>query len=166
MRKWLWGMSLVGVVWAAAPGNFAWDSTQKVADRDSSLVYSPLSARQTLRLLYDGGAVELAPLCQFQPKETPAPSNGWSAAQAVFLGTGVSEPAKFPAAVKSVNFGKPTACLEINDWVSQQTQGRIKELLSAQELPADTALVAASAVYLKSSWLNPFDPKKTESHPF
>lgn len=166
MRKWLWGMSLVVVAWAAAPGNFAWDSTQKVADRDSSLVYSPLSARQTLRLLYDGGALELATLCQFQPKETPAPARGWSAAQAVFLGAGVSEPTGYPAAVKALNFGKPTACREINEWVSQQTQGRVKELLRPQELPADTALVAVSAVYLKSIWLNPFDPKNTEVQPF
>ena len=166
MRNWLWGMSLVAVAWASAPGNFAWDSTQKVAERDASLVYSPLSARQALRLLYDGGAVELASLCQFQPKETPAPANGWSAAQAVFLGTGVSEPAKYPATVKAINFGKPSACGEINDWVSQQTQGRIKELLNPQELPADTALVAVSAIYLKSTWQNPFDPKKTETQPF
>ena len=166
MRKWWWAICLGATAWAAASNNFAWESTQKVTDHTSSLVYSPHSARATLRLLYDAGAVQLGPLCQFQAEEAALKPIGWQSAQAVFLGTGVSAPAKYPASAHPMDFSRPTACNEINDWVSQHTAGHIQSLVTRQDLPASTAVVAISAVYLKASWEHPFDPKVTSKQPF
>lgn len=166
MRKWWWGVLLAATAWAVAPGNFAWESTQKVAEKESSLVYSPHSARAALRLLYDGGATQLAPVCQFQAEEPPLQPNGWQSVQAVFLGAGVTAPPKYPASVQSLDFTKPTACNEINDWVSKQTAGHIQSLVTRQDLPPSTAVAAVSAVYLKASWAHPFDPKLTSKQPF
>lgn len=167
MQKWWWcAICLMATAWAAPSGNFAWESTQKVTEQESSLVYSPHSARATLRLLYDGGATELGPVCQFQGEEPPLKSVGWQSAQAVFLGQGVNAPPKYPAGVRSLDFSKATACNEINDWVSQQTAGHIQSLVTRQDLPASTAVVALSAVYLKSTWVQPFDPKLTRKQPF
>lgn len=166
MRKWWWGIGLMATAWAAVPGNFAWESTQKLTEQETSLVFSPHSARATLRLLFDAGAVQLAPLCQFQAEEPALKLVGWQSAQAVFLGQGISTPASYPASVRSLDFSKATACNEINDWVSQQTAGHIQSLVTRQDLPASTAVAAVSAVYLKSSWVHPFDPKNTSPQPF
>lgn len=167
MGKWWWGIGLIiATAWAAAPGNFAWESTQKVTEQENSLVYSPHSARAALRLLFDGGAVQLAPLCQFEAEEPALKPVGWLSAQAVFLGQGVNAPPKYPSSVHSADFSKATACNEINDWVSKQTAGHIQSLVTRQDLPATTAVVAISAVYLKSSWVHPFDPKQTSRQPF
>lgn len=166
MRKWWWGVGLIAIAWAAAPGNFAWESTQRVTEPGNSLVYSPYSARAALRLLFDAGAVQLAPLCQFQAEEPPLKPVGWQSAQAVFLGQGVNAPPKYPSSVHPLDFSKATACNEINDWVSRQTAGHIQSLVTRQDLPASTAVAAVSAVYLKSSWVHPFDPKNTNRQPF
>lgn len=166
MRKWWWGIGLIATAWAAGPANFAWDSTQKVAEQETSLVYSPHSARATLRLLFDGGAVQLAPVCQFRPEEPALKPVGWQSAQAVFLGAGVNAPSKFPADVHPLDFSQPNACNHINDWVSKHTAGHIQSLVTRQDLPPGTAVAALSAIYLKSSWAHPFDPKRTDRQSF
>ncbi|MFN8611362.1 MAG: serpin family protein [Vulcanimicrobiota bacterium] len=166
MRKWVLGIALAAAARAVVPGDFAWESTRKLAERESSLVYSPHSARSTLRLLYEGGATQLTGLCQFQPKEESVKAVGWQSAQAVFLGAGINAPANFPANVRSLDFTKPTACNEINDWVSRETAGHIQALVSRQDLPSTTAVAALSAIYLKASWQFPFDTQKTQTQPF
>lgn len=165
MRIWVFAIALVAAAWAAN-SDFAWDSTQKIAEQTGSLVYSPHSARMALRLLYDGGATQLAGVCQFQPKEEAIKPVGWQSAQAVFLGAGISAPANYPATVRSLDFTQPTACSEINNWVSHATAGHIQSLVERQDLPSSTALAALSAIYLKASWQSPFDPKNTHSQAF
>ncbi|PVD18459.1 hypothetical protein C0Q70_21008 [Pomacea canaliculata] len=49
----------------------------------------------------------------------------------------------------------------INTWVSEKTQGKIKDLLPAGSLNALTAMVLVQATYFKGFWLHQFDPKKT-----
>lgn len=54
----------------------------------------------------------------------------------------------------------------INAWVSQQTQGKIAELLAPPAINAGTRLVLTSAIYFKGAWLRAFDPAQTEDKPF
>jgi serpin B len=55
---------------------------------------------------------------------------------------------------------------DINDWVSDQTEGRIADLLPAG-VPDDlTRLVLVNAIYLKAPWLTPFEPTATTPQPF
>ena len=51
----------------------------------------------------------------------------------------------------------------INDWVSDQTEERIPELIKPDSLSTDTRLVLTNAVYLKAAWLFPFEPDQTAS---
>ena len=54
----------------------------------------------------------------------------------------------------------------INDWVADQTEQRIEDLLPEGALTSDTRLVLTNAIYFKASWLSKFDPELTEDGPF
>ncbi len=54
----------------------------------------------------------------------------------------------------------------INDWVAGQTQDRIKELLPAGALDADTSLVLTNAIYFLGAWASPFAIAATRPAPF
>jgi serpin B len=49
----------------------------------------------------------------------------------------------------------------INDWVSQQTQERIKDLIPQGGVDAATRLVLANAIYFNGKWAHPFDTSRT-----
>lgn len=55
---------------------------------------------------------------------------------------------------------------EINDWVSNQTKDKIKNLISQGALDASTRMVLANAIYFKADWQNPFDPNSTQDAQF
>ncbi|MBN1605926.1 MAG: serpin family protein [Polyangiaceae bacterium] len=56
--------------------------------------------------------------------------------------------------------------LTINDWVAEQTNERIKNLLPGGSITPDVRLVLTNAIYFKASWLFEFDPAHTESGTF
>ncbi|KAL3976843.1 hypothetical protein ACER0C_020332 [Sarotherodon galilaeus] len=74
----------------------------------------------------------------------------------------------YQADLKAVDFiGAPEACrAEINSWVEQQTENKIKDLLKPGTVNADTRLALVNAVYFKGNWRNPFDEANTEEMPF
>jgi len=49
----------------------------------------------------------------------------------------------------------------INEWVSQETNEKIDELLAPNSIDAATRLVLTNAVYFKAPWLEPFDSEQT-----
>jgi serpin B len=67
----------------------------------------------------------------------------------------------------SVNFAdsEPTRVL-INDWVAEQTETRVKDLLPPASLTGDTRLVLTNAVYFKANWLAQFKVEDTMDAPF
>lgn len=74
----------------------------------------------------------------------------------------------YNATIQQLNFEiEPTAALrQINQWVSRGTQGRINQLVSAQEITNQTRLVLTSAIFMKGQWLHPFDRRVTKRGPF
>jgi len=54
----------------------------------------------------------------------------------------------------------------INDWVSEQTEGRIKDLIPAGVIKAMTRLVLTNAIYFNAAWSQPFEPDLTADGPF
>jgi serpin B len=58
------------------------------------------------------------------------------------------------------------ARLEINQFIAEQTAGKISDLLGPGVLDAGTSLVLASAVYLKAAWAHPFPAGATQDAPF
>jgi serpin B len=54
----------------------------------------------------------------------------------------------------------------INDWVSDQTEGRIEDLIPQGVIDALTRLVLTNAIYFNAAWLNPFDEDATADGAF
>ena len=55
---------------------------------------------------------------------------------------------------------------EINDWVSDETQDKIKDLIPEGILNSDTRMVLVNAIYFKADWLDQFDPVETNDYLF
>ncbi|XP_009920684.2 heterochromatin-associated protein MENT [Haliaeetus albicilla] len=55
---------------------------------------------------------------------------------------------------------------EINTWVEKQTEGKIKNLLSPQDVGSTTKLVLVNAIYFKAEWETKFRAENTELQPF
>jgi serpin B len=49
----------------------------------------------------------------------------------------------------------------INDWVSERTETRIKDLLPPGSITSDTRLVLTNAIYFNAAWATPFKPANT-----
>ena len=56
--------------------------------------------------------------------------------------------------------------LAINDWVSDQTEGRIEDLIPQGVITWLTRLVLTNAIYFNAAWAYPFDDKVTANGPF
>ncbi len=55
---------------------------------------------------------------------------------------------------------------QINAWVSQQTNDKIKDLIPQGALDKMTRMVLVNAIYFKADWLDQFDPNDTRDQPF
>jgi serpin B len=54
----------------------------------------------------------------------------------------------------------------INDWVEEQTEDRIKDLIPEGVIDSLTRLVLANAVYFNAAWQHPFEEAATSPAPF
>jgi serpin B len=64
-------------------------------------------------------------------------------------------------------FADPDAArLVINDWVEQQTEGKIKDLLDPGTVTADTRLVLTNAIYFNAQWKEVFPKENTRDGQF
>ncbi|NXT45471.1 SPB10 protein, partial [Pluvianellus socialis] len=55
---------------------------------------------------------------------------------------------------------------EINTWVEKQTEGKIKDLLSSQDVVNSTKLILVNAIYFKAEWEVKFRAGDTDLQPF
>jgi serpin B len=74
----------------------------------------------------------------------------------------------YEANLKQVDFRLrlETARMEINDWVSHKTKGKIADLIQPGALDPMTRLVLANAIYFKGRWAKEFDKHHTINAPF
>ena len=56
--------------------------------------------------------------------------------------------------------------ITINDWVSEQTEGRIEDLIPQGVIDDLTRLVLTNAIYFNAAWLYPFDEELTADGTF
>ncbi len=70
----------------------------------------------------------------------------------------------YKAESRSLDFRSPSAKEIINGWVSEKTQGMIKELLD--RIPSDAILYLINAIYFKGAWEKEFDPNLTREEDF
>ncbi|MGC4122633.1 MAG: serpin family protein [Myxococcales bacterium] len=74
----------------------------------------------------------------------------------------------YGAGINLVDFvGQSEAArLTINDWVAQQTEDRIKDLLAPGSVDATTRLVLTNAVYFNAAWKTKFEANDTHAAAF
>ncbi|XP_035459157.2 alaserpin isoform X3 [Spodoptera frugiperda] len=73
----------------------------------------------------------------------------------------------FNSDAKNIDFAKNVeAAKEINTWVEDQTNHRIKDLVAADSLDAATAAVLVNAMYFKGKWKTPFKAEQTTDRDF
>ncbi len=55
---------------------------------------------------------------------------------------------------------------DINNWVANQTQDKIKDIVPHGAIDTLTRMVLANAIYFKASWMMPFQKSATQDAPF
>ena len=69
----------------------------------------------------------------------------------------------YRAQIQPVDFREPPHVLAaIHEWISQETQGRITELLSSRDVDERTVAVLLNALYFSGEWTSPFPEENTE----
>ena len=70
--------------------------------------------------------------------------------------------------IRSLDFAAaPEECrVTINDWVANETEGKIQDLFPPGTIDARTRLVLTNAIYFTASWLWPFPLDDTVDRPF
>ncbi len=67
----------------------------------------------------------------------------------------------YDSGVEKVDFGSGDAVKTINGWVSDNTGGKIDEVLAPDSVGPATAMVITNAVYFKGDWVYTFDESGT-----
>jgi serpin B len=70
----------------------------------------------------------------------------------------------FDARIQALDFSAPSAVGTINDWVEENTGGKIPTILDRIE--PNEVMFLINAIYFKGSWRVAFDPEATQPAPF
>ncbi len=174
---------------------FAFDLYQALRTNECNLFFSPYSISLALAMTYAGArdntAIEMAETLHFtlqQDRLHPAlnalgekflardeninltiANALWGQAGYPFLPDFLAVlDTGYDAGLRRADFiGDPEqARMEINNWVNEETEGKIEDLMGPGTITPDTRLVLANAIYFKGTWKVQFDAKKTELAPF
>lgn len=165
------------------------------ANDDANLFFSPFSISSALAVTYEGArgatADEIRSVFYF-PQDSTVLREGfreidaglnsgdaaytlrtanalWAEETYAFLPEYVSTAGEYYGAeVTNLDFiDRPDASrVTINDWVEEQTNDKIQDLLPAGSITADTRLVITNAIYFYGDWVKQFDKNKTEEADF
>lgn len=73
----------------------------------------------------------------------------------------------FVTQIEVVDFHNGATCAEeINKWIRIKTNGRIAQIITSQEVSADTRAMIVDTIHFKGRWKTPFDKKQTTSLDF
>jgi serpin B len=176
---------------AGAIDAFGVDLHREVATRDGNLFYSPASISIALAMT-EGGArgatkAEMDKVLHLPPnaqatyagllaKLGASKNPELSIANRLFGDRSVAfDPAfvkttkdSFGAPLETVDFEKDAegARGRINGWVSDRTNGKIRDLLAPGTVDKDSRLVLTNAIYFKGKWAHAFDKAATHDDVF
>lgn len=74
----------------------------------------------------------------------------------------------YEAGIYTVDFmhNPESARIAINDWIADETEEKIQDMIPAGAIDALTRLVLANAIYFNGSWMHPFNQNATAEAPF
>ncbi|MGB8491876.1 MAG: serpin family protein, partial [Bacteroidales bacterium] len=174
--------------------DFGIELFRKVAEtEEQNLMLSPLSASTALTMLLNGCGGETSTQLQGTLKYPAAmtineineaykslvdqllqadPKVKFALANAIFYRNGfvvkppflASMTDDYKATVDGLDFAAPSALTTINKWASDNTAGKIPEVL--QEISADAVMFIMNALYFKGDWSYQFDKSGTQERPF
>jgi serpin B len=113
--------------------------------------------------------LSLQPVQDGHPSYTLKTANALFVDQETFLLSEFRYPIEkqFKAYFSKLNFSDPAqALLTINQWTSEQTEGKIPKILTPNDITAATRLVLTNAIYFQGNWKTLFNPKGTQDWPF
>ncbi|MEH1898228.1 MAG: serpin family protein [Nostoc sp.] len=70
----------------------------------------------------------------------------------------------YQAKISNFNFKDAAASNIINNWVKENTKGKITKIV--EKIEPNQVLFLINAIYFKGNWSNEFDKNKTAQHPF
>ena len=175
---------------------FAFDMFQALKQHDGNLFYSPYSISLALAMTYAGArnetATEMASVLHFtltQDRLHPAfdwldlalnnqSSKGfqlnianalWGQKNYKFLDSFLNTLGQnYGAGMRLLDFVNQLepSRVTINDWISDQTEHKIQDLIPQGAIDSLTRLVLTNAIYFKADWLKPFDHESTRDGEF
>ncbi len=154
---------------AAAPADrFALDVFRALAadsEVSGNIILSPASLEAVLHLLREGAAGRTRASLDALPLGRPGVRSAMrvQSANALFVEESLKL-RKLPAELHRASFltAPDKAVREVNAWCHEKTHGLVPEIARPGDFTPDTRLVALNAVYLKETWLRPFDKHSTE----
>lgn len=174
---------------------FAFKMYKQLIDSNDSIFFSPYSISTALGMAYEGArgqtAAEMRQVLDFSIDNQTrrdmvkavqsslnkgGASYELSAANAYWLRNGANLKGEYKNVIElyylahgqQLDFaGDPGGSADtINKWVEQETNGKIKDLLSPDDIKALTYLILTNAIYFKSDWKYQFDSNATEKMNF
>jgi len=178
-----------------ANNTFAWKIFHALheADPETNLFISPVSISMALGMTYNGAngvtLDEMGQVLEFYGMSNAAINQAYrdlidllfsldsrvdfDLANSIWAREGVSfEQAflevnrqYFDAQVSVLDFTNPTAARTINDWVSDETRGKIKSIVP-DPIPSNVVMYLIDAIYFKGTWTHQFDKSLTQDRLF
>lgn len=178
-----------------ANNQFGFDAYQRLEseEEDKNIFISPLSIQQALAMTYNGAAgetkQEMAKALKWTDVKLESlnesnaallyqltnadPSVQLSIANSIWKDEG--EPFKQPfldtnkqyyqAKVETLDFDSDEASETMNDWVKENTNGKIKKIVPSQINPL-TVMFLINAIHFKGDWQTKFQENKTSTNTF
>ena len=180
---------------ARSNNTFAFNLYQQVKGQDGNLIFSPYSITQALGMLYLGAGgttqqqiaetlalpaqedinfTELSSIMNAPPQFEEIvfqlnTANSLWAQQGYALHPDYVDSLSeyYGVQLEEVDFSAPEHTAQIiNQWVSDQTQDKISDLVDPSSLGPLTRLILVNAIYLNAGWASMFDENGTEDAPF
>jgi serpin B len=178
----------------AANTQFSFKLFDKIAKQETSknIFISPASVTMALAMIYNGAGGEtqqaMAKALALQGLSLPEINQAQAALRAMLASTdpkvqltianslwarqGVAFKPEFlkrnqdffAAKITNVDFALPGAAAVMNEWVNQQTNGKISKIVDT--VPSDAILYLINAIYFKGKWATQFDQAKTKDGQF
>lgn len=146
---------------------FAFSLYRSLQEKGGNIFYSPYSISLALAMTYAGARGESERQIAQTLHLTLSQDRLHPAFNALDLAL-ARRAENYGAGMHLVDFAStPDECrVLINNWVSEQTEGKIQDLLPADSIKPDTRLVLPNAIYFKAAWRFPFDKNQTHEGQF